>query len=54
MNGLYLQALSRLKEMFGTQVKFQKNEEAVGYRGAVGQALKLATGKYLVIVRNGM
>ncbi|GAB4816754.1 hypothetical protein N2152v2_003800 [Parachlorella kessleri] len=48
------QTLRRLSELFGISVRFTRNEEGKGYRAALGQAVQLASGKYLVLLSSNV
>ena len=50
----WVQTLRRLSELFGISVKYTRNEEAKGYRAALGQAVQLASGKYLVLLSSNV
>ena len=49
-----MQTMWRLKKLFNVQIKYKRNNEAVGYGPANTEGIHLATGKYIVLINNDM
>lgn len=49
-----LQTMWRLEQLFGIQVKYRRNEQAVGYGPANANGIHLASGKYIALINNDM
>jgi hypothetical protein len=51
---IFLQTLHRLEQIFRVQVKFSRNEQAVGYGPANDAGIRRASGKYVALINSDM
>ncbi len=51
---LAVQTVWRLREVFKVLIKFQRNEEALGYGQANAVGVGLSEGKYIAFINNDM